>query len=119
MSKEYVEKVEALPQAKEMDDVVALFHKITGAYPNAILYGSNIAAEAAQGMTLIAAGTTTTNEWMEKMFGVKGHHNKDSLARVMLVAMVKSVCDEMGWSVKKFMKEMKEVLDRAKKEGVI
>lgn len=118
MSKEYVEKVNALPDAQEMDDVVALFNKITGAYPNAILYGSNIGCKAAQGMTLVAADADKANEMVEKITGKKGTHTKDTLTKVMLIAMCESVCREVGMDVKEFFKDGKRAITQARNLGM-
>lgn len=119
MSKEYVEKVEALPPAKEMDDVVALFSKINGAYPNAILYGSNIATNAAQGMTLVSADVEATKKFMEDNFGLTSEHDQASLTKVMLIAMIESVCREQGIKVKDFLRDAKFSIQRAKNAGVL
>lgn len=119
MSKEYTKKVEALDGAKEMDDVVALFAKITEAYPNAILYCSNIATTAAQGMTLVSADTDKTKVFMKDNFGLESAHDQQSLTKVMLIAMIESACREQGIETKDFFKDAKFALQRAKNAGVI
>lgn len=122
MSKEYVKKVEALPPAEEMDDVVALFDKITGAYPNAILYGSNIACKAAQGMTLVAVDTDKVNAVKEALMGkldADDKMNKAAMTEVMLTSMCECVCRENGIDVREFLGNALYALTKAKKIGVL